>query len=173
MAPFFMLNSCSTLPSRLKFSQRGTLSQKADDRNGAQPRAITRDRSGRVRVDQMFIGSQSPQRAILASNISTQPVYMLDPRARTATRIAIQYAFMTVGHANDMIMPISNTCFIGFVPPQGMNRTLERNGQAKLVIEEEPARPEGDSGRSSEGNALQDDDTCWYLESSSGRSFDV
>jgi hypothetical protein len=98
---------------------------------------VGRDGSGRVRVEQTFVGSQYPQRTILASNLNALPVYVLDHRARTATRTAPMHAFMTLGHANDVIMPISNTCFIGFVRPQGMNPTLERNGQAKLVIEEE------------------------------------
>lgn len=97
-----------------------------------------RDRSGRVRVEQMFIGSHSPQRGILATNLNTTPVYVLDHVARTAAKTSPMYAFMTVGHANDVIMPISSSCFIGFIRPQGMNPTLERNGQAKLVIEEEP-----------------------------------
>lgn len=107
-----------------------------------------RDRSGRVRVEQMFIGHAAgwnPQRVIVTADINVDegsapnrlPLYLLDPVARTATKVPRGYARMTVGGSNTVEMPISHTCFIGFVRPQRMNRTLERNGQAKLVIDEE------------------------------------
>ena len=99
-----------------------------------------RDRAGRVRVEQMFVGEvglQRPQRVIVASDPDSLMVYIVDPVERQASKIPRMHALMTVGGAEDVTMPISNRCFITFARPHTMNRTLERNGQAMLLIEEE------------------------------------
>lgn len=99
-----------------------------------------RDRAGRVRVEQDFVGDSSgqhPQRIIVAPDPDSLPVYVLDPVARTAGKVPRMYAVMTVGDIHDVQMPISPTCFIGFLRLETINRVMERHGQARLVIDEE------------------------------------
>jgi hypothetical protein len=99
-----------------------------------------RDRGGRVRVEQMFVGEvglQRPKRVIVVPDPDSLTVYIVDYVERKASKIPRMHALMTVGGADDVTMPISNRCFITFFRPHTMNRTLERNGQAKLLIEEE------------------------------------
>ena len=99
-----------------------------------------RDRAGRVRVEQNFVGDSSgqhPQRIIVAPDPDSLPVYVLDPVARTAGKVPRMHAVMTVGDIHDVQMPISPTCFIGFLRLDTINRVMERHGQARLVIDEE------------------------------------
>lgn len=99
-----------------------------------------RDRAGRVRVEQNFVGDSSgqrPQRIIVAPDPDSLPVYVLDPVARTAGKVSRMYAVMTVGDIHDVEMPISPTCFIGFLRLDTINREMERRGQARLLIDEE------------------------------------
>lgn len=99
-----------------------------------------RDRAGRVRVEQMFIGhagGHSPQRVIVAPDPNSLPVYVLDPVARTARKIPRMYALMTVGGPNSLVMPISLTCVVGFSRPQRIHSWLERSGQDGLVIDQD------------------------------------
>ena len=99
-----------------------------------------RDRIGRVRVEQNFVGDSSgrpPQRIIVAPDPAGLPVYELDPVARTTAKIARMHALMTVGDINEVEMAISPTCFIGFMRLQVLDGLLERDGKARLVIDEE------------------------------------
>lgn len=99
-----------------------------------------RDRAGRVRVEQSFIGNaggHQAQRIIVAPDPDRPPVYLLDPVARATTKIPRMHAMMTVGDIHDVEMPISATCFIGFLRLDTINRVMERHGQAPLVIDEE------------------------------------
>jgi hypothetical protein len=99
-----------------------------------------RDRRGRARVEQMFVGDvglQRPQRVIVAPDPDSPTMYVVDHVERKVGKIPRMHALMTVGGAEDVTMAISNRCFVTFSRPQTMNRTLERNGQAKLLIEEE------------------------------------
>lgn len=99
-----------------------------------------RDRAGRVRVEQMFMGhtsGQSPQRIIVAPDPNSLPVYLLDPVARTARKFPRSFALMTVGGPNDLIMPISMKCFVGFRRPQSIHSWLERSRRGWLDIDEE------------------------------------
>ena len=99
-----------------------------------------RDRAGRVRVEQTFVGNaggHQPQRIIVAPDPESQPVYVLDLVARATTRIPRMHAVMTVGDVHVLEMPISPSCFIGFLRLDTINRVMERHGQAPLVIDEE------------------------------------
>jgi hypothetical protein len=91
-------------------------------------------------VEQTFIdnaGSHHPQRIIVAPDPDSQQVYLLDPVARATTKISRMHAVMIVGNIHNVEMAISPTCFIGFLRIDTINRVMERNGQAPLVIEEE------------------------------------
>jgi hypothetical protein len=88
----------------------------------------------------MFVGdpgAHEPQRIIVAPDPDRGPAYVLDPLARTATKIPRMYAVMTVGDIHHVEMPISPTCFIGFLRLDTINRVMERHGQAPLVVDEE------------------------------------
>lgn len=80
-----------------------------------------RDRAGRVRVEQVFVGQareQRPQRVIVISDPHNASGSLLDSAARTVRRISRGEAVSTVGGANSVVMPISMTRFIGFPQPQ-------------------------------------------------------
>ena len=99
-----------------------------------------RDRAGRVRVEQTFVdhaGGHRPERIIVARDPHSLPVYVVDPVARATIKVPRMFAVMTVGDIHDVQMPISPTCFIGFLGLGTINRVMERHGQAPLVIDEE------------------------------------
>jgi hypothetical protein len=99
-----------------------------------------RDGAGRVRIEQMFIGSasgQQAQRIIVAADPSSQPVYLIDPAARTAGEVPRMYAVMSVGHIDDVVMPISPRCFVNFMRIHLIERTMVRRGRLPPPIEEE------------------------------------
>ncbi|MFA5910059.1 MAG: hypothetical protein WC815_14860 [Vicinamibacterales bacterium] len=94
-----------------------------------------RDREGRVRVEQMFVGvasDQSPQRVIVLPDRQSLPVYLLDPAARTASKIPRGHALMTVGGANSLVMPFAMNRFIDFPLPQRLH------WHSQVAIEQEP-----------------------------------
>jgi hypothetical protein len=99
-----------------------------------------RDSAGRVRIEQTFVGNASghrPQRIIVAPDPRSLPVYILDPVARGTSKVPRMYAVMTVGDIHTIELPISRTCFIGFLTLDTMSRVGERSGQAPLAIGEE------------------------------------
>ena len=99
-----------------------------------------RDRAGRVRVEQTFVGNAGghrAQRILVAPDPDSELVYLLDPVARATTTITRMHALMTVGDIHDVQMAISPTCFIGFLRIDTINRVMERHGQAPLVIDQE------------------------------------
>jgi hypothetical protein len=99
-----------------------------------------RDSAGRVRIEQTFIdraGGHRPQRIVVAPDPKALPVYVLDPVARTTSKVPRMYAVMTVGDIHSIQMPISRTCFIGFLGLDAMSRVMARSGQAPLAIDEE------------------------------------
>src|SRR5262245_16936843 len=84
-----------------------------------------RDRAGRVRVEQSFVdnaGGHRPQRIIVAPDPDSKPVYVLDPVARATLKVPRMYAVMTVGDIHDVELPVSQTCFIGFLRLDTINR---------------------------------------------------
>ena len=99
-----------------------------------------RDRTGRVRVEQTFVGNaggHQAQRILVAPDPDSELVYLLDPVAGATTKISRMHAVMTVGDIHDVEMAISPTCFIMFLRIDTINRVMERHGQAPLVIDEE------------------------------------
>jgi hypothetical protein len=99
-----------------------------------------RDRAGRVRVEQTFVGNaggHQAQRILVAPDPDSELVYLLDPVAGATTKISRMHAVMTVGDIHDVEMAISPTCFIMFLRIDTINRVMERHGQAPLVIDEE------------------------------------
>jgi len=72
-----------------------------------------RDRAGRVRVEQPLVGQlrgQSRERVIVTPDLSKPWAYLLDPVARTATRIPRRG--VPAGWAVHFVLPVTMTCVI-------------------------------------------------------------
>jgi hypothetical protein len=83
-----------------------------------------RDRAGRVRVEQTFVAptrGQSPQQVVVTPDPSQRWAYLLDPVARTATRMSRSYA---AGGSVHLLLPVSTTCIISFFRP-GLHVPIE------------------------------------------------
>ena len=71
-----------------------------------------RDRAGRIRVEQTLVGhtrGQTPHRVVVAPDVDSRWAYVLDPAARTATRVSHSAPSMIVGGAVHFVLPISMT----------------------------------------------------------------
>ena len=81
-----------------------------------------RDRAGRVRVDQFFVGHDlSPLRVIVTTDANSRSAYLLDPVARTASEVARGLAEMMAGggRLNQFVLPLSTSRFVSLFPLQG------------------------------------------------------
>jgi hypothetical protein len=78
-----------------------------------------RDRAGRVRVEQQFVGrtDQQSQRVIIRPDPNSPPAYVLDPLARTVSRTVRGHALATVGGADSIVMALGMVRFIDFFQP--------------------------------------------------------
>jgi hypothetical protein len=88
-----------------------------------------RDSAGRVRVEQTLVGRNSgPQRVIVMPEPSSARAYVLDPIARTNTRIWRGTANMMTGAGacQTYVLPVSITRFLDFIihGPQILDPTL-------------------------------------------------
>jgi len=84
-----------------------------------------RDRAGRVRVEQPFVGQargQSRERVIVTPDLSKPWAYLLDPVARTASRIP--YRGVPAGFAVQLVLPVTMGCVITLFRP-GLRQPLE------------------------------------------------
>ena len=72
----------------------------------------------------------------MAPDPNNLPVYVLDPVARATLKVPRTYAVMTVGDIHDVQVPVSPTCFIGFLGLDTINWVREHHGQAPFVIDE-------------------------------------
>ena len=86
-----------------------------------------RDRAGRVRVEQTFVGhtgGTGPQRIIVTPDANVGWGYLLDPVARTATRIPRSGVPAGLGGAVHFVLPVTMGCVIDLFRP-GLHRPLE------------------------------------------------
>ena len=85
-----------------------------------------RDRAGRVRVEQTFVGQtrgSSPQRVIVTPDVDRPWAYLLDPVARTAHRVSRSGSPAGLGGAVHFILPVTMGCVIDLFRP-GLHRPL-------------------------------------------------
>jgi hypothetical protein len=97
-----------------------------------------RDRAGRIRVEQTFVGHtgrQSPQRVVVTPDLNRRWAYILDPAARTAMRISrTSGASVTSGGAVHFMLPVSMTCSIALFRP-GLHRPLEEESLGQRTMD--------------------------------------
>ena len=96
-----------------------------------------RDRAGRVRVEQAFVGhanDQTPKRVIVAPDPDKLTAYVLDPAARTATKVPHSYALATVESSKKFIMPVSMTCVITLFRP-GLKVPLDEESLGQQTMD--------------------------------------
>lgn len=97
-----------------------------------------RDRAGRIRVEQTFVGHtrrQRPQRVVVTPDLTKRWAYLLDPAARTAMRISRSSgASVTSGGAVHLMLPVSMTCNIGLFRP-GLHGPLEEESLGERTID--------------------------------------
>lgn len=97
-----------------------------------------RDRAGRIRVEQTFVGHtgrQRPQRIVVTPDLNTRWAYVLDPAARTAMRISrTSGASVTSGGAVHFMLPVSMTCDIALFRP-GLHTPLEEESLGERTMD--------------------------------------
>lgn len=96
-----------------------------------------RDRAGRIRVEQTFVGhtrGQSPHRVVVTPDFNSRWAYALDPVARTATRISRSSAWSPVGGAVHFVLPVSMTCGIALFRP-GLHVPLEEESLGERTMD--------------------------------------
>lgn len=79
-----------------------------------------RDRAGRIRVEQTFVGhsgGQTPDRVLVTPDVDSRWAYVLDPAARTAMRISRSAPSSGVGAAVHFVLPVSMACGIVLFRP--------------------------------------------------------
>jgi hypothetical protein len=95
-----------------------------------------RDRAGRVRVEQTFVGhprAQGPHRIIVTPDLNDRWAYVLDPVARTAARISRAPGGLSVGGAVHFFLPVSMTCAIALFRP-GLHTPLEEESLGERTM---------------------------------------
>ena len=93
-----------------------------------------RDRAGRVRVEQPLVGQargQSRERVIVTPDLSKPWVHLLDPVARTATRVSRRGT--PAGPAVHFILPVTMTCVIQLFRP-GLHGSLEEESLGEQTM---------------------------------------
>jgi hypothetical protein len=97
-----------------------------------------RDRAGRIRVEQTFVGHtgrQGPQRIVVTPDLNLRWAYVLDPAARTAMRISrTSGASVTSGGAVHFMLPVSMTCDIALFRP-GLHTPLEEESLGERTMD--------------------------------------
>ena len=97
-----------------------------------------RDRAGRIRVEQTFVGHtgrQRPQRVVVTPDLTKRWAYLLDPAARTAMRISrTSGASVTSGGAVHLMLPVSMTCNIALFRP-GLHGLLEEESLGERTMD--------------------------------------
>ena len=122
-------------------------------RNGSREVRATaryyRDRAGRIRVEQTFVGRtgrHTPQRVVVTPDLTKRWAYLLDPAARTAMKISRSSgASVTSGGAVHLMLPVSMTCNIALFRP-GLHGPLEEESLGERTMD--GVRVEGTRGRS-------------------------
>lgn len=97
-----------------------------------------RDRAGRIRVEQTFVGHtgrHSPQRIVVTPDLNARWAYVLDPAARTGMRISrTSGASVTSGGAVHFMLPVSMTCDIALFRP-GLHGPLEEDSLGERTMD--------------------------------------
>jgi hypothetical protein len=97
-----------------------------------------RDRAGRIRVEQTFVGhprGQTPDRVVVTPDVNGRWAYVLDPAARTAVRVYRSASSMiTGGAAVHFILPVSMTCFIPLFRP-GLHVPFEEESLGEQTMD--------------------------------------
>ena len=95
-----------------------------------------RDRAGRVRVEQFFVGhprGQTPDRVVVTPDRNGRSAYVLDPAARTAVRVSRSNSSI-VGTAVHFILPVSMTCGIVMFRP-GLHVPFEEESLGEQTMD--------------------------------------
>jgi hypothetical protein len=112
------------------FSGDGVTTWRPPSNSGRHEARVTaryyRDRAGRVRVEQTFVGQTrgaGPQRVIVTPDANRGWAYLLDTVARTATRIPRSSVPSGIGGAVHFVLPVTMGCIIDLFRP-GLHRPL-------------------------------------------------
>src|SRR6266540_2603541 len=79
-----------------------------------------RDRAGRIRVEQTFVGhtgGKTPDRVLVTPDADSRWAYVLDPAARPATRAPHSGSSSGAATALHLVLPVSMTCGIELFRP--------------------------------------------------------
>jgi hypothetical protein len=96
-----------------------------------------RDRSGRIRVEQTFVGHAgglSPSRVIVTPDLNERWGYVLDPVTRTAVRISRSHPSTNAGGALHFVLPLSMSCVITLFRP-GLHVPLEEESLGRRTMD--------------------------------------
>ena len=96
-----------------------------------------RDRAGRIRVEQTFVGhprGQTPDRVVVTPDVNGRWAYVLDPAARTAARTSRSASSMIVGAAVHFVLPVSMTCGITLFRP-GLHVPFEEESLGERTMD--------------------------------------
>ena len=109
-------------------------SQTREVRNSAR---YYRDRAGRVRVEQTFVGQslgQTPDRVVVTPDVDSRWAYVLDPASRTAMKVSRSGASSGAGAAVHFVLPVTMTCGITLFRP-GLHSPLEEESLGERTMD--------------------------------------
>jgi hypothetical protein len=96
-----------------------------------------RDRAGRIRVEQTFVGHtgrKTPDRVLVTPDADSRWAYVLDPAARTATRAPHSGSSSGAGAALHFVLPVSMTCGIELFRP-GLHAPFEEESLGEQTMD--------------------------------------